>query len=45
LVLEGYDREQRLEGRPGGEGRENSSPRGGPRVWKKLIDWLRDEFF
>jgi cell division protein FtsA len=45
LVLEGFDREKRLEGGQGGEGRENGSPRGGPGVWKKLVAWLRDEFF
>jgi len=45
LVLEGFDREKRSEGGQSGEGRENVSPRGGPGVWKKLVAWLRDEFF
>ena len=40
LVLEGFDREQKSEAGPGGEGREN----GGPKVWEKLKIWF-EEFF
>ena len=44
LVLEGFDRERRPDGGFSVEGRDNGGPRGGPKVWERLRDFI-DEFF